>query len=132
MRKKKFLQDLGVQALVIVLVILNFKFMPDKKSASLIAGGLFLLTPSWRAWLEYRQARWSNTLWWLGVAQFLLLFALPIFFGRILNWSVEFEKISLFGVPLSLFHRFSSTSYFLMMLTTAIAYAMEKNKKALE
>src|SRR5688500_16455881 len=120
MRKNKYLKDLAIQLLVIALVIASFRLIDDRKWASVWAGSLFVLTPLVLAYFEYRHAKWRQWVWWLGVSQFFLFFALPTFFGRALNWSEDFRDIFLLGLPLSHLHKLANISYLVMMATTLI------------
>lgn len=71
---------------------------------------------------EYKRAGFQEKLWYVGVLQFWLFFALPIMSLRLIFWEQDFNTLSLFGVPATELHRWSSKSYILMMLLTALPW----------
>jgi hypothetical protein len=103
------------QMLVILMVIMLFRTMADKKVASLIASLLFLGISLGCFFIEYKKARFKSKLFWVTGLQFFLLFAVPIFSMRLLYWTQEFADIAVLGVGAASLHRFSSMSYALWM-----------------
>ncbi|MGZ3769761.1 MAG: hypothetical protein ACXWRG_08880 [Bdellovibrio sp.] len=118
MRRNAFFGYLVAEVIVIVAVTLIFKFISNRQIAATLAGFLFLILPIAIMWLEYRRAHLKHLYWFISVLQFLLLFAVPIFFLRMLNWGVPFEQLSFLGVPGTTLHQWSSKSYMVMMLFT--------------
>lgn len=106
------------QAFVIVAVMGVFRALEDKQVAATVAGFLFVVVPLVLMILEYRRAGFQEKLWFAGVLQFWVLFALPILGIRLLNWGVPFEQLSVLGVPGPVLHQFSSKSYMVMMIIT--------------
>lgn len=124
MRKHKYAWDLGIQIFTIILVVLIFRVIEERKIAALVAGLLFLGVPlslGVRELGEQRLTKRINKIWWFGSLQFFLLFALPIFLGRIFWWGSEFEKIAVFGIFLKDLHHWANRSYTLMMATTLLS-----------
>ncbi|WP_374078249.1 hypothetical protein [Bdellovibrio bacteriovorus] len=119
MRRNAFLGYLIAQVIVIVLVMVIFKFIPDRQIAATVAGVLFVGLPVVLMVLEYRRAELSQFFWFVAVLQFWTLFALPILGIRLLNWGVPFEELSFLGIPGPVLHQWSSKSYMVMMLFTA-------------
>lgn len=117
-RQKRFLAYLGIQAFVTVAVIFIFRFSGDIKMASLLAGGLFVVVPLAIAWAEYKRRGFERKSLFVGLLQFWLLFALPIFWMRLSNWEVPFNELSFLGIPGADMHRWSSSSYTVMMAMT--------------
>lgn len=118
MRRNVFLGYLIAQVLVIVLVIVIFKMIPDRQIAATIAGLLFVALPVGMMTFEYRRAGVEYFYWFIAVLQFWTLFALPIFGLRVLNWGVPFEYLSFLGIPGPVLHQWSSKSYMVMMIFT--------------
>lgn len=116
MRKKKYIYDVIVQILLIVVVMQIFKQNPDRIQASYWAGALFVLLPISMMAREWIFSRWLNKLWWFGALQFWLLFALPIFALRIQYPRTSLDTISVMGVPMKLWHQMSNGSYMLLLL----------------
>lgn len=119
MRRNAFLGYLIAQVIVIVLVMVIFKFIPDRQIAATVAGVLFVGLPVVLMALEYRRAELSQFFWFVAVLQFWTLFALPILGIRLLNWGVPFEELSFIGIPGPVLHQWSSKSYMVMVLFTA-------------
>lgn len=131
MRKKKYLYDLAIQVLLIGVVIMLFKTNPSKVQASYWAGVLFVLMPlsmMSREWIFYK---FTNKIWWAGVLQFWLLFALPILILRIQHPETSLNEVSVGPIPVSLWHKISNISYLLLMAVTAWSFwKYRKNEKA--
>ncbi|MBX3034439.1 MAG: hypothetical protein KF865_10995 [Bdellovibrionaceae bacterium] len=124
MRLKPVLMELICLALLVPVVVLLFRVIPDRIAAATTAGTLFVLVPlvfMVRRWRQPLKSRSSNRLWWVGVLQFWILFALPILGMRLMFWGTPFEEFTFFGVSGPEWHRLSSRSYLLM--TAAIALA---------
>lgn len=111
---------------MIVLVTASFKMIADRQVAATVAGTLFVVVPAVLMLLEYRRARWQELMWYVGVLQFWLLFALPILGLRLLNWGIPFDQLSFLGIPGSVMHQWSSKSY--MIMTAFTAWTMWKLK----
>lgn len=114
--RKAFALDMVVLALTVPLVMLTFRLIPDRKLAATLAGVLFVLGPIAMIW-SHRRLPWRvgiDGLWWVAVAQFVLLFAIPILGIRLLFWSTPFEELRFFGVPGPQWHRLANTSYLAM------------------
>lgn len=108
--------DFIILALTVPLVVLCFRLIPDRKVAATVAGILFVLGPVAMA-LVHRKLPWLgkvDVLWWVALAQFFLLFAIPILGVRLLYWETPFEEIRIFGQPGPLWHRLANTSYLVM------------------
>ncbi|WP_413582378.1 hypothetical protein [Bdellovibrio sp. HCB288] len=111
-----------IQALVIVAVIVIFASISEKQIAATVAGVLFVVMPlGLMAW-EHKQAQFKEAVWYAGVLQFWVIFALPILGIRLLNWGVPFDQLTFWGVPGPFLHSWSSKSYMVMMLITAIRW----------
>lgn len=123
MRKIRFVIYLLVQVLMTLAVIIIFKLNKDVKVASAEAGALFLLMPVVLMLIEARVSGFQQKLWFVGVLQFWILFAVPIMGLRLLNWGADFKDLSFLGVAGSSFHYWSNKSYMLMMaVTTLVAW----------
>lgn len=118
MRQKRFLIYLLCQAIVIVGVILIFRTASDIKVGSVEAGVLFVLVPMILAFKEYRVAGLQQKIFYFGLVQFWVLFAVPILGLRLSHWESPFSELSLFGVPGTLLHQGANGSYLLWMACT--------------
>ncbi|WP_413292939.1 hypothetical protein ACLSU7_16190 [Bdellovibrio sp. HCB185ZH] len=129
MRRNRFLEYIVIQVLVIVAVIAIFAVIPDKQIAATVAGVLFVAMPlGLMAW-EYQRAGFMEKTWFAGVLQFWVIFAVPILGIRLMNWGVPFDQLAFWGIPGPLLHSWSSKSYIVMVVITAIRW-FKLNKKA--
>jgi hypothetical protein len=124
MRQKAFLFYLLIQFVVIGFVILFFKIIPDRQWAAFWAGMLFLVSPLLVAVDQFRRAKFRERLFFVGVLQFLLLFAVPILGLRLMNWGESFDQLSIFGLSGIILHKLSSKSYIIMMVLTFRAWLL--------
>lgn len=118
MRKKKYIYDLIVQVLLVVVVIQIFRQNSDKIQASYWASALFVLLPISMMAREWLFARFENWLWWAGALQFWLLFALPMFTLRILHPRTSLDTLIVMQIPVKLWHQVSNYSYMLLFTIT--------------
>lgn len=126
MRQKRFLAYLAVQVLVIISVILIFKLMSDVKIASTVAGVLFVVLPVALGGYEWKGHGFERKIFFAGLLQFWIFFALPILGLRLFNWDAAFSDLSVFGVPGPLLHKYANTSYLIMMALTFTNYLRKK------
>lgn len=123
MRNPRYLIYLSIKLLIILSVILIFKFIEEKKTASVVAGALFVLMPIVLMWWQYQSNKFQPRYWWLGVGVFFVLFALPILMSRLIFWELSFEEILIFGfIPGRLWHQLANNAYLLMIAVTSIAW----------
>lgn len=118
MRRNAFLGYLLAEVIVIVLVTMSFKFIPERQVAATVAGVLFVGLPLGMMIWEYRRAGLAQMAWFVAVLQFWTVFALPILGMRLANWGVPFEELSFLGIPGPVLHQWSSKSYMVMMAFT--------------
>jgi hypothetical protein len=128
MRRNKFLEYLLVQFAVIIAVMVIFKVIPDRQIAATVAGFLFVIMPVGLMVWEYQRSGFDETIWFVGVLQFWTVFALPILGIRLLNWGVPFEQLFFWGIPGPALHQWSSKSYMVMMVMTAIRWFQLRKK----
>ncbi|MBL7670899.1 MAG: hypothetical protein JNM39_10475 [Bdellovibrionaceae bacterium] len=120
--------DAGIQVVTPFLVILIFRYVHEKKIAAMAAGALFCCVPLVLAFREYRYQKFKNVLWWVGTSQFFLLFAMPIFLGRIVFWRMDFEKITIGTLSLASLHQWANLSYGLMLVCVLVNLAIPRVK----
>lgn len=109
----------------IFIVTALFKVIPDKQIAGIVTGLGFLLWPTIFLVNEFKK----NTVNRVHVALlvlFLVCSALPVFFLRVLNWGVEFDTLSFFGVPSVMIHKVSRYLYLMMMASTLYFWFQER------
>ena len=116
---KKISYKIQVIAFVvlILLVLVNFKVMPNKQLAGLLAGIGFLILPLLFLIGELKGEK--NTLHRTSLILFLVGTAIPIFLVRITTWGEDFSTTYFFGVPSIVLHRLANFLY-LGMLASAI------------
>lgn len=99
-------------------VIGLFASIHDRQWAALIAGCLFILVPIILTIWECRRRK--SKLLFFALAQFWLLFALPIFILRIANWGIPFSGLKLGPVTGPQLHQYSTYSYLLILAVSLI------------
>ena len=135
MRLNPYSKYLFLQALMLPLVIAIFKLIPDRKTAALLAGSLFLLLCLGTFWNEARERKFQAKFFWAGGLQFFLLFALPILLLRLTHWEQPFGEITWGPIRAADLHELSNKSYILWMVATLFegyrSLLRARNKKAL-
>lgn len=106
-----------VQAVVVLLVVLIFRNIQDRRLAGLIAGGLFILSASSVALYEFRFGSALKSFSFWGSLCFLLFSAFPIFFLRISKWNEDFSQVSLFGLQGPQLHQMGNLLFLLALIT---------------
>ena len=119
MRRNAFMGYLAAEIIVILLVMLSFRWIEDRQVAATFAGALFVILPLGMWTLELRHREPQRRLWLASLLQFWIFFALPIMGLRVFNWGVPFDQLSLFGIPGPFLHQWSSKSYMVMVGFTA-------------
>ena len=114
---KRSMIQLALMLMVIFLVVLIFKFIEPVKVAALVAGILFLLIGVGICYSEKKWGRgFRSPAFWTAMV-FLLVFVLPIFGLRLLNWHSDFADLSVAGIKAQSLHELSSRCYTLLMAT---------------
>ena len=135
MRLNPYSKYLLLQASLLPIIILIFKFIEDRKTAALLAGSLFILICVGTFWWEGRERKFQAKFFWVGGLQFFILFAVPIFLLRLTHWDLPFGEIAVGPIRAADLHMLSNKSYMLWMLTTVFesyrSVLRTKNKKAL-
>ena len=129
MRKKKYIYDVIVQVMLVLVVMQLFRKMPDRIHASFWASTLFVLLPVSMMVREWIFSKWENKLWWFAILQFWVLFAIPIFTLRILNPRVSLNEVEVLGMPVRWLHGVSNYSYLLLMLVSAWSIFRESRRQ---
>jgi hypothetical protein len=128
-KRNRFRVYLLIHVLLIFAVTLCFRLIADRKLAALVAGSLFLITPTYVAVREARLGKpWLRPSFW-GALIFLLVSALPIFCLRIFNWQESFENLSLFGFSGPQLHQMSNSIFLLMLMTFFADSLLDEVKK---
>ncbi|MBY0555521.1 hypothetical protein K2P97_13400 [bacterium] len=126
MFKISYLAQISLLVIWVVVVMALFRLIPDRQIAATIAGAGFILLPSAFLFSELSHTKHVWHLFTLGF--FLAMSAFPIFGLRVLNWGVEFDTLSILGVPAYFLHKISSYLYFLIILS-AVYYLIQERKK---
>lgn len=121
MRRNAFVGYLVAELAVVVAVVFIFKFITDRQIAATVAGVLFVTLPAAMMAVEYRRAGAKEIVWYVGVLQFWVLFALPILGLRLFNWGMPFDQLTFMGIPGPTLHWWSSKSYMAMVIVTVWA-----------
>ena len=129
MKKITYFKQTCILVLWIPLVILLFRFISDRQMAALVAGLGFLLLPLFFFGYELSKNKMKSWLVVIGCLQFLI-FALPIFLLRVLNWGIAFNDLFFLGIPASSLHHYSNVSYFALLGVMCFkSYQSWRNKK---
>lgn len=114
--RNRFRNYLTIEALVILLVIACFHFLPDKKWASVITSFLFIGSTGGILFWESRFPDYKKRPSYWGAWIFLLVSAFPIFVIRLVYWELPFEQIELLGLSGPRMHQFSNYVFMIMMI----------------
>jgi hypothetical protein len=104
-----------LQLVIVVLVILSFRLIPEKRMASLVATSLFLLGAGFVLLMEAKTSQGRKGLSFLSTLIFVLFFVVPIIVLRIKSWDGVFELESLFGITGGQLHRGSNVAFMVML-----------------
>lgn len=126
---------LVLQVLVIVLVILNFKFIEARKVAALVASAIFLGSSSFILGYEYFKGWGLRSLtFWAGLF-FLLTSVLPLIVLRLYFWETAFEEIEIYGLRAESMHHWSNKVFMVILAAHFIdsfRVGMERAKLAIK
>jgi len=128
-KRNRFRNYLSLEALVILLVILSFRMIPDKKTASMVTSFLFIGSTLGILYWETRYPDYRKRASFWGALGFLLLSALPVFFMRIFNWDLAFDDILVAGVSGAEMHKISNYIFMMMMLCFFVDSYRERLKE---
>jgi predicted ferric reductase len=128
-KRNRYRNYLSLEAAVIVLVILCFKLIPDKQTASVITSLLFLGSSLGILYWESKFAGYLRRPSFWGVITFLVLSAIPVFGLRLVYWDLPFEQIEVAGFTGPQLHQFSNI-VFLVMLVAFFVDSYTENVKA--
>lgn len=120
-----------ILGLWVPVVLLLFKLIEDRSLAAVLAGVGFIVWPLLFLVLEFKFRSFTlySKIHRVGCLQFLILFAIPLFAVRILNWGVPFSELSLAGVRASTIHQYSNGSYLIMIIMVAMSSYEDLKKK---
>lgn len=121
----RFRNYLRLEALVVVLVMLSFRFIPDKKIASLIASTLFIVSTCGILYWEMRLPNFRKRPTFWGALVFLLVSVLPIFSLRLIFWDQPFDQIQIGGMTGAEIHKASNSVFILLLLCIFIDSYLE-------
>jgi uncharacterized membrane protein len=125
-KRNRFRNYLSFEALVILLVILSFRVIPDKKTASMVTSFLFIGSSLGILYWETRYADYRKRASFWGVLVFLVFSAIPVFLLRVLNWDMAFDDIQVAGITGTEMHKFSNYVFILMMICFFIDSYLER------
>ncbi len=114
-KNNRFRNYMRIEVCVILLVLLCFRVMPDKRMASVITSLLFILSSAGILFWEVRFPQFIKRATFWGILVFLDFSALPLFLLRLAYWDLPFEQIEVFGISGSQMHQASSYVFFVMM-----------------
>lgn len=115
-KRNRFRNYLSIQAFVIVLVILSFRLIPDKKLASVLTSLLFIGSSAGIMFWEMKFKGFKKRPSFWGALGFLGLSALPVFGMRLLYWDLPFDEIQIAGITGAQMHKASNYIFILMMV----------------
>lgn len=114
--RNRYRNYLSIEAMVIILVIACFHFIPDKKWASVITSFLFIGSTGGILFCEWRSPGHCRRPSFWGALLFLFVSAIPIFVIRLIIWELPFDQIELLGVRGPQMHQFSNYVFMIMMV----------------
>lgn len=127
--KLDYLSELFIYLVWGVCVFAIFSLIESKQVAGSVAGVGFLVLPMFFLFQECKQP-YRKSILHIGVLlSFLILSVLPIILIRVFNYGVDFNTLSLFGLPAQQIHRYSNLIYFLMMASAFYHWRLQKSKK---
>ena len=130
MKKITYFKQTLFLVLWIVVVILLFKFISNRQIAALFAGLGFLFLPAFVLGLQIVDNKLKSWIVVFSCLQFLIFFAMPIFFLRVFNWGTAFNDLFFLGISASDLHRYSNASYFVLVGVMCLqSYNEWRNKK---
>ncbi|MBC87327.1 MAG: hypothetical protein CL677_09135 [Bdellovibrionaceae bacterium] len=138
MTLSKYILIILVQIIAVPVAIFSFKLIEIRFFASAVASMYFILSTSLVLAICFKfQPRVTRSPVFWSSWGFLILFALPIFLGRMIYPpNIPFSEISILGVPGSVMHSASSYFFSFMVLMTGLEMVLlflnKGTKKALE
>lgn len=118
--------------MVVVGVILSFRFIPEKNFAGTVAGSLFLFSTIYVLIFEWSILKKNNQKWsWalLGGLQFLILSVIPILFLRAVTWGTLFNEARWGILQGSVLHSTSSYTYLVFLVGIFISLMQARIEK---
>lgn len=131
-KRSRFRNYLSLEAFVILLVILSFRVIPDRKVASLFTSFLFIGSTLGLMYWETRYPDYRKRASFWGLLVFLVFSAVPVFLMRVLNWDMEFDAITVAGISGAEMHKASNYVFIIMMLCFFIDSYLERVRETQE
>jgi len=106
---------LGLEVVVVLLIILNFRLIPDRTTAGVTGGMIFLLSTLFiliAEWIQVRRVSWA----FAGALIFFFGGVIPILTLRFLSWGEPFDQAQIMGVSGGFLHRSSNLLFFLLLI----------------
>ena len=119
---------LALLGLNVGFVVVCFRWIPEKKIAATAAGLSFILTSGALVLRTCRNLPGKPLTPWVCGA-FLILVAIPMVALRLLNWSVEFSDLIIWGIPGPEFHRMSSKAFLLQPIAVIVDAARARLRR---
>jgi hypothetical protein len=127
--KMDYLSELVVYFLWGICVFAIFSLIESKQVAGSVAGMGFLVLPLFFLFQECKQPYRKSKLHIGMLLSFLILSVLPIILIRVFNYGVDFNSLSLFGLPAQQIHKYSNLIYLLIMASAFYHWRLQKSKK---
>ncbi len=102
-----------------IFAILMFKNIPEARIAGLFAGSVFLCSAIFIAAIFFQMFRFKSTVFYAAILH-TVLFSMPIFLTRMLNWQKDFSSLEFVGIPLQQMHKMSEAFYMIFALFLAV------------
>lgn len=128
-QRSRFRNYLSLEAFVILMVLLSFRVIPDKKMAALVASGLFLVSTGLILYWETRFADFKKRPSFWGAAVFLAFSVLPIIALRLIYWDLPFDEIRVGPWTGADLHRTSNYFFMGMMVCFFVDAHLERVKQ---
>lgn len=124
--RNRYRQYLTIEALVILLVMGSFRFIPDRQIAAVVASFLFLTSTLGILYYESKFPGFPKKVSFYTLLGFLCLSIIPVMSLRFFNWGVPFEELSMLGVAGKDLHKFSNYMFFAVMIGFFVDSHMEQ------
>ncbi len=125
-----FIKFLLFELAVIPTVVLIFKSVSDRIVAGAMAGTVFVAIGAWIFISGLRDVKIRRSPTFVMACVHLFGVALPMMITRLLNQSIAFQEVKIWGLPGPAFHSLSTGVYFVLLAATLLDAVRHWRKSA--
>ncbi len=122
MLRRKFLTFLFLEIATSLLVILIFRYSPNRQIAGVVAGSLFISIGAFILYSLRLKSLRFKTFTFPAALVHLFATALPLLIVRILNWGTPHADLFVWGLPAPTFHKLAEKIFMILMLCTVFDF----------